>query len=203
MQDIRPAPFFIADNTALDFVNSIATPRATAYEWLSSGQDVLEWLFQAGLLTDDEKTKLMRAQHRKSLDLASENIRAFREEFRDLVNTIAETNDVPAGHQMINELNRLMGQGTQSLSLAPDRSGGQGFGLSITYAIEKPEDLLPRIAAVCAAFIAEADLRYVRRCEGASCTLFFLDVSKNHKRRWCSMDVCGNRAKAAAFRKRG
>ncbi|MEL6323421.1 MAG: CGNR zinc finger domain-containing protein, partial [Pseudomonadota bacterium] len=37
--------------------------------------------------------------------------------------------------------------------------------------------------------------------EGPTCTLYFHDVSKNHKRRWCSMDICGNRAKAAAHRK--
>jgi predicted RNA-binding Zn ribbon-like protein len=37
----------------------------------------------------------------------------------------------------------------------------------------------------------------VRKCEGTTCTLWFLDVSKAHARRWCSMAVCGNRAKAA------
>ncbi|NEJ40784.1 CGNR zinc finger domain-containing protein, partial [Rhizobium ruizarguesonis] len=34
------------------------------------------------------------------------------------------------------------------------------------------------------------------------CTLFFLDTTKSHRRRWCSMALCGNRMKVAAFRSR-
>jgi len=36
----------------------------------------------------------------------------------------------------------------------------------------------------------------VRECEGHECTWLFLDTSRNHSRRWCSMEDCGNRAKA-------
>jgi hypothetical protein len=39
-------------------------------------------------------------------------------------------------------------------------------------------------------------------CEAGNCSLWFLDVSKGHARRWCSMAICGNRAKAAAHRAR-
>ena len=48
----------------------------------------------------------------------------------------------------------------------------------------------------------EKDFSLVRKCEGEGCTLWFLDLSKAHARRWCSMAVCGNRAKAAAHRAR-
>ncbi|WP_443691321.1 CGNR zinc finger domain-containing protein [Pseudomonas sp.] len=34
----------------------------------------------------------------------------------------------------------------------------------------------------------------IKQCEG--CTWLFIDTSKNHRRRWCSMATCGNRAKA-------
>ena len=46
------------------------------------------------------------------------------------------------------------------------------------------------------------DFILVRNCEGLSCAMWFYDVSKGHARRWCSMAVCGNRAKAAAHRAR-
>ncbi len=39
----------------------------------------------------------------------------------------------------------------------------------------------------------------VRKCEHDSCILHFVDTSKSGKRRWCSMDLCGNRQKAADF----
>ncbi|MEW9700941.1 CGNR zinc finger domain-containing protein [Paenibacillus sp. SI8] len=39
----------------------------------------------------------------------------------------------------------------------------------------------------------------VRKCEHEECILHFVDISKSGKRRWCRMEVCGNRHKAAEF----
>ncbi len=202
MTDARPAAFFIGDNTALDFINSKAAPRSTEFEWLASGAETLDWLVEAGLLTDVEKSALKQPKHRAALNLAAEDIRAFREDFRSFVSSVVEDAEVPADHQMIAKLNRLMRRGKQSPRLVPSEFNGRGIELKVIHDIQSADDLLPRIAKACAEFIAKADLRHVRRCEGSGCTLFFLDVSKNHKRRWCSMEVCGNRAKAAAYRKR-
>ncbi len=52
------------------------------------------------------------------------------------------------------------------------------------------------------ALLCSQDLSLVRRCQNEACTLFFLDVTKNHTRRWCSMQSCGNRAKVAAHYQR-
>jgi len=40
---------------------------------------------------------------------------------------------------------------------------------------------------------------YVRACASKTCQWFFLDTSKNHRRRWCDMTKCGNRAKFQRF----
>lgn len=42
----------------------------------------------------------------------------------------------------------------------------------------------------------------LRRCAGTNCFLVFVDTSRPGRRRWCSMERCGNRAKVAAFRSR-
>ena len=42
----------------------------------------------------------------------------------------------------------------------------------------------------------------LKRCEGSRCSLVFVDISRSGRRRWCSMDRCGNRAKVAAHRRR-
>lgn len=39
----------------------------------------------------------------------------------------------------------------------------------------------------------------IRKCEHQECILYFVDTSKSGRRRWCSMDLCGNRRKAAEF----
>ncbi|WP_422121526.1 CGNR zinc finger domain-containing protein [Providencia huaxiensis] len=45
-------------------------------------------------------------------------------------------------------------------------------------------------------------MQYIRQCEASDCVLYFLDLTKSHRRRWCSMSTCGNRMKVAAFRER-
>ena len=67
---------------------------------------------------------------------------------------------------------------------------------------ESPGELLQPIAEAAADLICNQDFRLIRSCEGSACTLVFLDRTKAHARRWCSMAVCGNRAKAAAHRAR-
>lgn len=48
--------------------------------------------------------------------------------------------------------------------------------------------------------LAGADAPLVRECEGPTCTLLFVDTSRGRRRRWCSMDSCGARAKMATMR---
>jgi predicted RNA-binding Zn ribbon-like protein len=65
-----------------------------------------------------------------------------------------------------------------------------------------PEALLLPLAEAIGDLVCRKDFALVRHCEGPTCSLWFHDVSKGHARRWCSMAVCGNRAKAAAHRAR-
>jgi predicted RNA-binding Zn ribbon-like protein len=61
--------------------------------------------------------------------------------------------------------------------------------------------LLP-IARAIADVVSADDFTHVKACEGPTCTLHFVDRTRGRARRWCSMSVCGNRAKQAAHRER-
>jgi predicted RNA-binding Zn ribbon-like protein len=50
--------------------------------------------------------------------------------------------------------------------------------------------------------LMEKDLLRTRRCAGQECGWLFFDTTKNNRRRWCEMRVCGNRAKVRAARDR-
>ena len=65
-----------------------------------------------------------------------------------------------------------------------------------------PEGVLAPLAEAAADLLANADFDLVRHCEGVDCVLWFYDRTKAHRRRWCSMQVCGNRNKVAGFRAR-
>jgi predicted RNA-binding Zn ribbon-like protein len=58
------------------------------------------------------------------------------------------------------------------------------------------------IAEAIAHLVVDEDFRWVKACQGHDCTLVFLDRTRARSRRWCSMGVCGNRAKVTAHRLR-
>ena len=97
-------------------------------------------------------------------------------------------------------LNLWLAQARRRLALAEDGVGG--YRLEPHYAHDTPEQLLAPLAEAAAAPLVEGDFELVRHCENPECTLWFYDRTKSHRRRWCSMALCGNRHKVATFRRR-
>jgi predicted RNA-binding Zn ribbon-like protein len=58
------------------------------------------------------------------------------------------------------------------------------------------EWLLWPLVRSAAALLVSPDLKKVKMCSGPECGWLFLGTSHNHARRWCTMESCGNRAKA-------
>ena len=69
-------------------------------------------------------------------------------------------------------------------------------------ASESAMQLLAPVARSAAWLLEHGDPTLVRRCGGSGCVLLFYDTTKNHSRRWCSMEGCGSRAKAGAYYRR-
>jgi predicted RNA-binding Zn ribbon-like protein len=61
---------------------------------------------------------------------------------------------------------------------------------------DDPERLLWPIVDSAAALMVSDQLKKIRECEARDCAWLFLDISRNHSRRWCDMKACGNREKA-------
>jgi predicted RNA-binding Zn ribbon-like protein len=70
-------------------------------------------------------------------------------------------------------------------------------GVVAESATEDPAALAGWLAAVNYAELFAATPDRIRRCAHRDCVLYFLDTSARGMRRWCSMAVCGNRAKAS------
>lgn len=81
------------------------------------------------------------------------------------------------------------------------RSGG-GYATRVRALGESPAHLVVPVAESAAALLALGRPALVRRCGGPGCVLYFYDTTKNGSRRWCSMDGCGGRQKAAAYYRR-
>ena len=186
---MRPDFTPLADHPALDFLNTIAMPRNVEYEWLADGADLLGWMAQAGLADADDLAALAARLGPEAMNKAAAEARVLREVLRAYL----EDGDTA----LIDQLNAVLRTERSYLSL---HGAAAGFTLSRAQVFEVESDLLVPIAAAIAHLLAETESGRRRNCDGPTCTMWFLDTSKNNKRRWCSMSVCGNRAKARAHR---
>lgn len=205
MADSRPDPMFIADARALDFLNSIATPVDIPVEWLTSGEDLLSWLQAAQLVPAEVLTSMRRTAVPGELDAVAGQARALREWFRGFVQQHkgkrlrAETT-----LKDLAPLNRILERDQEygQIIKAEHADSSSGLAWRPMRRWQSPDTLLLPIARSMAELICEDDFSHVKACEGPTCTLLFIDRTHGHAKRWCSMAICGNRAKQAAHRKR-
>ncbi|MBS0239023.1 MAG: ABATE domain-containing protein [Proteobacteria bacterium] len=207
MSNIRPTPIFIADAKGLDFLNSLATPVDTPVEWLGSGDDLLGWLKAADLVPTDVLKTLKAGALPGELDAVAAQARSLREWFRGFVRKHKGRALKPSALQQLDPLNRILERDEVFGQVAPrDHEAAVTHGPSLMWVEQRrwrsPESLLQPIAREMANVICNEDFNLIRACEGHACTLMFVDRTKSHRRRWCSMAVCGNRAKQAALRER-
>jgi predicted RNA-binding Zn ribbon-like protein len=194
---------FIADSLGLDFLNSIATPVDTPVDWLDSGDGLLEWLAQAELVPADVLAELTARATPGELDKVADQTRALREWFRGFVRKHMGRPLTPKALRELGPLNRLL-EPDEAFSQVARHHGGAGKGLELRRMRRwrSTESLLLPIGEALAKFVCEEDFTDVKACEGHICTLMFADHTRRRARRWCSMAVCGNRAKQAAHRNR-
>ena len=204
VQNLRPPPLFVGDHPALDFVNTLATPATVQIEWLANGTDLLDWLKRAGMI-DETVAARFRAQS-KELDAVAEQARELREWFRGYVKRRAGNGSRASAPRELEPLNRLLAEDEVHGQVVAASKNGARSAQPLRWSRQRrwtsPRRLLQPVAEAMGDLACNADFDLIRACEGANCTLLFYDRTKGHARRWCSMRVCGNRAKAAAYRAR-
>lgn len=204
----RPPPFFIADNLGLDFLNTLAVPVDTKVEWLSSGEDLLAWLKQAKLIPEDVLDALRKGAVPGELDAIAAQARALRDWFKPFVYKYKGRPLPASALRQLEPLNQLLARDEQfGQIVVRDGRGQENAGSSgLTWRPQRrwhsPESLLFPLVRSLAELVCTEDFTYVKACEGPACTLLFIDRTRSRARKWCSMAICGNRAKQAAHRQR-
>ena len=183
-------PLFIADDLALDFINTRFGVDESRRECLVSDESVRQWLRRTGSMT----AVTGEVPPGRSGTLVKAAIE-LRESARELV--------------ACRKAHRVGNPAVVNRFLALDRSQkqlewrqGKPPTLRLQRQLTTVEAALAPVANAIATLLAEGDFNLVRKCESSDCTLWFYDRTKAHHRRWCSMALCGNRAKVAAFRAR-
>jgi predicted RNA-binding Zn ribbon-like protein len=199
----HPPALFVADAVGLDFLNSIATPVDTPIDWLDTGEGLLRWIKQAGLVPAKALAELRARALPGELDSVAAQARGLREWFRGFVLEHKGRSLASSDLVALEPLNRLLARDEAFRQIVAREPGGaKGLELRSTRRWRSAESLLLPIGEALAACVCEEDFSDVKACEGASCTLLFADHTRARARRWCSMAICGNRAKVAAHRER-
>jgi predicted RNA-binding Zn ribbon-like protein len=202
MSDHRPPAILIGDAPGLDFLNSIATPVDTPIDWIDDGEGFLRWLEQAGLVPGDVLRDMRARALPGELDQVADQARSLREWFRGFVRRHKGRPLTTKALAQLEPLNRLLQRGETFSRIVPRSDGLGAFELQSVRRWHSPGALLLPVGEAMARLVCTEDFSHVKACEGPTCTLLFADHTRGHARRWCSMAICGNRAKQAAHRLR-
>ena len=191
--DWKDAFLFVGNRLALDFLNTYPIQDGEPLELLSDFSALLRWFLAAGLLNSRDAANLQRRSGESATArLTLEAVREFREKLRKQV--LAWEGGAAVGRIIVAELNRIMAAHPMLSKL---QAAGKSPSVELWFEPRQPEDLFAPLAHSAAKLFAEADRNRVRKC--GQCILHFYDTSKKGSRRWCSMQLCGNRLKVAAY----
>lgn len=167
---------------ALELVATLAGRHRQPTERLVDPTDLDRWLAATGLAANAGCAPSQLTQARRLREAIYRLIEAARMDKR------AKPHDVA----LVNEWARRAKAAPQ---LDADLRAVHQAGNPCTAA-------LAEVAASAVELIGGADRTRIRNCADPTCSLMFIDHSRPGRRRWCSMERCGNRAKTAHYRNR-
>ncbi len=184
---------FDSGKLPLDFANTIEWRlSAEPVEWLNGYQDLVSWSMDAGLIDEEGALSLMEqaAQRPEEAQAAFERSLALREAIFGIFSAVTQLERIRDSDLAL--LNDVLQEASQSLRV---KSISEGF--EWVWSRDSLDWMLGPIARSAAELVTSTELERVGICaDDRGCVYVFYDTSRNHSRRWCSMESCGNRAKA-------
>ena len=181
----------------LDFVNTEPVMDGERVDLLRGLGDLVAWLRAAAGLPAEEARQAGRWEGKAEGQAVLRKALVLRAALREGAERLAEGRAV--GERTVAAINRVLASRPAYRQLIHE---GRRWVSRERPASMAPEHLLVPIAESAAWLLEHGDPSLVRRCEGSSCVLLFYDTTRNRSRRWCSMEGCGSRAKAAAYYRR-
>jgi predicted RNA-binding Zn ribbon-like protein len=198
----KPAPqqdfLFVGNHPCLDFINTELVMNSTPTDLLETFEDLVDWLVNSQTLSkkDAEARSGELRQDQKPQILAQ--AKTFRTTLRRMVESIVKENRVP--ESAVTAINQLMRPCSGYRELARTRSNA--FKEVFIASADSKDAFLASLAIFASDLLRMADLTLIKKCKNPACVLYFYDTTKNHARNWCSMQLCGNREKVAAYFRR-
>jgi predicted RNA-binding Zn ribbon-like protein len=179
---------FLGDHPALNFINTLHMVGSELTDTWESDEDVAAWIVREGL--------------RATLPSTAWPVGALLRKARSLREIALKAVEARKVKKMLplDELNGFLEHSVSHRVLSAKSRMNLDF--KRVYRQKTVEQYLAPVAEAVAELLSHGDFDLVRHCEGGQCVLWFYDRTKAHRRRWCSPQLCGNRAKVEAFRAR-
>ncbi len=186
---------FDAGNLALDLVNTLEW-RGTQEpsESLHRYSDLIGWALQGGIIGSSE-AKLMSSSQNRFPDRAEKALRRaldLRETIYRIFSSITSGGQPSQADLVI--LNRILAS-----SMAHSKLEWHEDRFQWVWQFEKNifDRIVWPVAQSAVDLLTKSRLNRVGECaDDRGCAYLFIDTTRNHSRKWCSMESCGNRAKA-------
>jgi predicted RNA-binding Zn ribbon-like protein len=187
---------FVGGALCLDFVNTVGGHRqGEPKETLRTYADLADWAVAGGVLSKSAAGQLKdaaRSNEARAARVLADAIR-LRETIYEVFVAVADERKAPAVE--LAALSTAMSEAHAHLQL---RASGSGYHLIWPTPTDLRAPIWPVVKSAVDLLIS-GETR-LRECASDTCGWLFVDESKNHSRRWCSMRDCGNRAKVRRFR---
>jgi predicted RNA-binding Zn ribbon-like protein len=187
----------IGGKLCLNFANSVVwRASATPSDLLSSYSDLVTWSTQTGAISKDKALHLIKKAQLAPLDasMVFEQAISLREAIYQIFSAIAANHPIDFG--ALNVLNSSLSEALKHRQVIPTTDG---FTWNWFDCEDKLDSTIWSIATSAGELLVSQELDRVRECLGEGCGWLFLDESRSRSRRWCDMNICGNRAKANRY----
>jgi predicted RNA-binding Zn ribbon-like protein len=190
----------VGGHVCLDFMNTVGNHLTdTPGEWLTTYADFIVWAEKAGVITGGESAALMQLAEQQPA--AAEQVSLTAIDLRETIFRLllcAIRQQAPSDADLA-AFNQALAQRPQRTQVIYDGSHYQWQAPNAPLSLDSA---LWRLLWSAADLLTSDQLAQAKICEGDGCGWVFLDTSRNHARRWCSMADCGNRSKANRYYKR-
>jgi predicted RNA-binding Zn ribbon-like protein len=203
MRDIPKADHdfeFVGGSVALDFANTLGGMHtAPTHEHLLAYDDLVEFARSAATLSRPVARRLTEEAAGQPARSAAVLRRAIslREAIWRVFDAFAKNGRADAA-----DFATIQGEELAALKHARFAQSGSDVAYQWSEELSLDRPLWDIARAAGELLRSKADLARVRECGSATCEWLFIDRSRNHSRRWCDMNDCGNVAKVRRFRAR-
>ncbi len=169
---------------------------------INSWGDLIDFLLEAGVVAPARRGLLkdLEASAPETTAAALALALRLRSAIREAL--AARVGSAPLPQESITPINAVLRLTEGYDQLVQGAADDREWRLDYVVRQQRVEWLLAAIARSAAELLAEGPRAPIRKCAGPACALYFYDTSRTGRRRWCSMAVCGNRNKVAAFARR-